>query len=190
VISFNITSNTWVFLGYKSLSADHYAHDRNSAFRLKTLYIKYLYAFECLELRGRTLSDADIGEMRFISNARSSRAHDAESSRTPRVADNDSPYSADSPREVHERRNNEKMNTFPSEPANAEFKEAQRSHFRANQLSKDEFAERLNVLMNAQGISEAQIGIISGALLSLIAAILDPQQRRASASASRNILKA
>jgi hypothetical protein len=46
---------------------------------LKNIYIKYLYAFECYDLRNQIVSDADIREMPFSSRTLPSTGNEIES---------------------------------------------------------------------------------------------------------------
>ena len=125
------------------------AFDRNSAQKLKIMYIKFLYAFECMDIRNQNISDADIKQMRFTSTTR-----------TPRACDNLS-SATDSPRESHEKCSTENK----TEDLSSDFQSISNGqpNYQPKKLSKEDFSEKLNNLMTAQGFTEAQVGMISGA---------------------------
>jgi hypothetical protein len=69
--------------------------NRNSAYKLKNIYIKYLYAFECFDQRRQIVSDEEIREMPFTSLTRTSVQSNGN--------DIDPFYSADEPHESKKR---------------------------------------------------------------------------------------
>ena len=129
-----------------------------------------------MDLRGQNVSDADIREMRFISNTRTPRACDSDAPRTPKGGDTESSQPADSPRATYDRRSFDRksdsnfvrqaeigiQSMHSDESLRVETREMQHVNTRLNQLSRADFTQRLNDLMATQDISEAQVGIISG----------------------------